>query len=156
VTDSKEARKALEEKYRAKIVAKLRKEADRIEAGGSPICYAVNCDDKELHQDVDEALNVAAIDPPMPCDEWWDGVENHEWGVMVSVEECVRVSHRADLSGRFTEAINYELKDPDDAGDPEILSQDCPECEEEVEVPPGGRCPVCEAKESEVDDGPGN
>lgn len=152
MTATKELRKALEDKYRAKIVAKLRAEADRIEQGGLPICYAVNCDDKELHQDVDEALKVAAIEPPMRGEEWWDYVDSHEWGLMVSVEECVVVSHGADLSGRG-EIINYELKDPDECGEPEILSQDCPECEEEVEVPPGGRCPVCDASESEVDDG---
>ena len=135
----------LEEEYRARIVRKLRAEADRIEAGGSPICYGVNVDDHDLHLGVSGAKLTASFEAPMRGEEWDFDVECHQWGVMVSVEEVVKTAHASDLSNNTTELVEYVLMDPDEAPEPKVLVQECPRCGHEVRVPPGGSCPVCES-----------
>lgn len=133
--------------YRARIVAALRAEADRIEAGGEPWCYALKCEDG-LVADVNLKLDEARESLTVHCDyddAWPDEVECQEWGVCVTIEEVARIAHRADLRDRFSEIMHVALVDPRNRHEVEVLSQDCPECEEEVEVAPGERCPVCEA-----------
>lgn len=137
-------RKALEAEYRARIVRKLRAEADRIEAGGSIQCYFVTDEvETEIGIPITEARAAMRVEIEDPNDEWPDTVELQEWGVCVTVEEVVRKAHRADLRGRFSEIVTYALMDPDEAPEPEVLEQECPRCGSEVRVPPGGECQVC-------------
>lgn len=140
-----ELRKRLENEYRARIVRKLRAEADRIEAGGAIQCYSVS-DEVEVELcAITEARDAMRVELEGYRDAWPDAVELQEWGVCVTVEEVVRTAHRADLRGSFLEIVNYALMDPDDAPEPEVLEQECPRCGHEVRVPPGGSCPVCES-----------
>lgn len=132
--------------YRARIVEALRREADRIEVGGAPYCYAQRCADgleAEINLTVFEAresIQVRVEDDGL----WPDEVDCQEWGVVVSIEDVRRVAHQADLSGRVDGVFDVQLVDSSTPWtEPAILPQDCPECGEEVPVPPGGVCPVC-------------
>lgn len=140
----------LEDQYRAAIVRKLRAEADRIEAGGAPFCYAIRCDENdsttvEAFHNVAEARELLTVE--VHGDFWPEFVEAQEWGVCVTIEDVRRVEHRADLRGRSSEFFNVALVDPDTYTGPDVMPQDCPGCRSEVRVPPNDGCPVCASGE---------
>lgn len=131
---------------RATIVAKLRREADRIEAGGEPSLYCRHLDpDDDLlttssPDTIDEARQLIAL---RLCDGFWpEDTDLQEWGVTVPVESVEIASHRhATPAEGVNDWIVYRLVDPDTYTGPEIEPHECPDCGDEVRRAPGEPCP---------------
>ncbi len=141
--------------YRARIVEALRREADRIEAEGLPDYYAVNLDGsiesyasgEYARKDAAESIAIAVEDAeggPVDPD-----IEDVQWGVMVPIEVSEVIAHARDLRGETSDiVVEYGLVAVDAEVVRGIASQDCPECDSTVKVPPGGVCPVCAGDEA--------
>lgn len=142
----------LEDQYRDTIVRKLRAEADRIEAGGSPQCYGAGVDvEPELQLGIHEASIMPDVDMPAGDDCWHEDIAGQEWGVYVVVEAVRLTDHHADLTGNHDAFEIYALVDPDTYTGPNIGIATCPECEWEGRLAPGADCPSCAATDAEGD-----
>lgn len=125
---------------RAQIVAALRAEADRIEAGAEPICWASDgegyvCDGRgyaaaecrQYAEDVVTECREAAA-----ADEWPEEMNCVAWGVRVTVEAaCLVARRRATYPGRVGEIWDYALVDPRTHVEPELGDPACASCDKE-------------------------
>ena len=129
---------------RADIVRLLRREADRIEAGGVPACYAYNIDERELWLSVAEA-QAATADPEEFLDDgdWPEDIEAVEWGVCVTVREMKLAAHGKSRNERHESFADYEMRAPDDKRPPALLEWECPECGFTGKLKPHEACPEC-------------
>lgn len=132
---------------RANIVAKLRREADRIEAGGEPLLYC-----HHLDPDADDLLTTSSPDTVEDarqlivlrlCDGiWLADTDLQGWGIAVPVESVEPVSHRHATPGEgCTDWVTYRLVDLDTYTGPEVEPHECPDCQDDVLRAPGEPCP---------------
>lgn len=129
---------------RALIVARLRAEADRIEAGGI-VCDAY-CDglyDTETAMSAQEARSNAsgALEAALDDGEWHPDTEYIEWGIRVTVERATLA--KVGRCDRFDYLADYEIRPEGSGVALEVIVTRCSECDHEEAVPPGGTCSHC-------------
>ena len=138
----------MDNELRALIVARLRAEADRVDAGGNVTnTWWEAGDDADVESSAEAARDVAAA----WCDD--DDVDPAEirWGLRVTVERArlVGIARCTDLVARDPSVVRYALVRADQKPTVEIDETDCPQCGLTEAVPPGGTCSDC----GYVDDG---
>lgn len=134
----------MDNELRALIVARLRAEADRIEAGGVVIdAYydALGETDSLVDPDTARAAACDAIIDALDGREWNPAVDDIEWGVRVTVERASIVA--IGRSDEYDYRADYELRTDGLSCVASVMVTRCPECDHEEAVPPGGTCSDC-------------